>query len=81
MSCRQGSLIVDHKVQTNTESTGKVVTAANNLVNGNSTVTIGNISVSALSANITASGSDKGKIKSRMNVKSYIGKRYSERLV
>ena len=80
MSCRKGSLIVDHEVQTNTESTGKVVTAAVNLVNGSSTVTIGNTTVSALSVNISTSGGEKGKIKSRMNVKSYIGKRYSERL-
>jgi hypothetical protein len=81
MSCRQGSLIVDHKVQTNTESTAKVVTAANNLVNGLSKVKINNTLVSALSVNISTSGSNTGKIKSRMNVKSYIGKRYSERLV
>ena len=81
MSCRKGSLIVDHEVQTNTESTGKVVTAAVKLVNGSSTVTIRNTPVSALSVNISTSGSEKGKIKSRMNVKSYIGKRYSERLV
>ena len=81
MSCRKGSLIVDHEVQTNTESTGKVVTAAVNLVNGSSTVTIRNTTVSALSVNISTSGGEKGKIKSRMNVKSYIGKRYSERLV
>ena len=81
MSCRKGSLIIDHEVQTNTESTAKVVTAADNLVNGPSMVTIRNTPVSALSANISTSGSEKGKIKSRMNVKSYIGKRYSERLV
>ena len=74
-------MIVDHNVQTNTESTAKVVTAADNLVNGQSMVTINNTLVTALSANITTSGSNTGKIKSRMNVKSYIGKRYSERLV
>ena len=81
MSCRKGSLIVVHKVQTNTESTAKVVTAVDNLVNGPAMVTINNTSVSAISANIATSGSNTGKIKSRMNVKSYIGKRYSERLV
>jgi len=81
MSCSKGSLIVDHTVQTNTESTAKVVTAANDLVNGASDVTINTTAVSALSANITTSGNNKGTMNSRMNVKSYIGKRYSERLV
>ena len=81
MSCRQGSLIIDHTVQTKTESTGKVLTAANDLVNGASNVTIGTESVSAISSNVSTSAGTKGKINSRMNVKSDIGKRYSERLV
>jgi len=73
-------LIVDHTVQTNTESTAKVLIATYDLVKNASTVTIGTESVSALSANIT-SGNNKGTINFRMKVKSYIGKRYSERLV
>ena len=81
MSCSKGSLIVDHTVQTNTESTAKVVTAANDLVNGASSVTIGAESVSAISANITTSGNNKGTMNSRLNIKSYIRKRYSKQLV
>ena len=81
MSCRKGSLIVDHTVQTKTESTGKVLTAANDLVNGASNVTIGTESVSAISSNVTTSSGTTGTINFRMNVKSYIGKRYSERLI
>ena len=58
----KGSLIIDHEVQTNTESTGKVVTAADNLVNGPSMVTIRNTPVSALSANMSTSGSNTVEI-------------------
>jgi len=71
MSCRKGSLIVDHTVQTNTESTAKVLAAANDLVNAASNVTIGGESVSAISANVSTSAGTKGTISSRMNVKSY----------
>lgn len=49
----KGSLIVDHTVQTRTDSTATVVTSANSLVSGTTTFTMGTEQVSAISANIT----------------------------
>lgn len=71
MSCSKGSLIVDHTVQTRTDSTATVVTSANSLVSGTTTFTMGTEQVSAISANITY-GNNEGIIHSRMKVKSYI---------
>ena len=59
---RKGSLIVDHKVQTNTDSTGVILSASKALVSGTTTVDINRVGTGskAIAANVT-SGDNAGK--------------------